>query len=311
MDPEDRTLRVRGQTPWPTRAVGSGRRRGGKSDRLLEPLVWEASQCSPDMVLRQRTEVQMTEKETTDKHLFDSIWESYVKKDQIRYCRMARKLRLDRTLKNIPRPITSILEVGCGAGFAAEYLRKEYEQFTGLDYSQKLVDYAEQHNSSKNTRFICNDIKNFEGSQKFRVILMIGVLHHIADARNVLMNLKSHLEKGGAIVVNEPQNGNPLFKLLRKVRKKVDPKYSSDQIAFSANELKRIFEDCGYKIKLFPQGLLSTPLAETCMLPNFIGMPLAWFAKLIDSIVEDMIPDRILIRLTWNLVVEAREDAAP
>ena len=72
----------------------------------------------------------MTDREAADKRLFDKIAESYVRKDLTTYCRICRKLRLYKTLKNIPKPITTLLEVGCGAGFSADYLRGQYHGST-------------------------------------------------------------------------------------------------------------------------------------------------------------------------------------
>ena len=250
----------------------------------------------------------MTDREAADKRLFDKIAESYVKKDLTTYCRICRKLRLYKTLKNIPKPITTLLEVGCGAGFSADYLRGQYHRFIGLDHSENLIAYAQKYNSSDNTVFICGNIKDLVNCQKFQVILMIGVLHHIPDVQDVLMNLKSYLEPDGLIVVNEPQKGNPLIVFMRKIRKKIDKKYSVDQVEFSEVELSRIFIECGYKTKTFPQGILSTPLAETRILPNFIGIPLALLFRAVDSILEKLISLSVLRKLAWNVVVEARID---
>lgn len=249
----------------------------------------------------------MTNKiESADKQLFDEIAESYVKKDLITYCRISRKLRLNRTLKSISKPIATLLEVGCGAGFTADYLKGQYAQFIGLDYSENLIAYARKYNSSDTAMFFCKNIKDFDSEQKFQVILMIGVLHHIPEVEKVLINLKSHLEPEGVIVANEPQKGNPIFNLMRKIRKKIDPNYSTNQIEFSKTELQRIFTKCGYKVKTFPQGVLSTPLAETKILPGFIGTPLALLFKALDPMLENLISVPILCHLAWNIVVEAK-----
>jgi len=244
--------------------------------------------------------------ESADRELFDNIAHSYVQKDLKPYCRIARRLRLERTLKNIPRPMRALLEGGCGAGFSADYLKGEYIQFVGLDYSQGLIDYAERYNGGKNVLFVCKNITDYTSAEQFDVIFMIGVLHHIPDPAEVLQHLKRLLKPAGVLVVNEPQRGNPLIGLLRRARKFIDPKYSADQVEFSAAEVEDLFRRCGYAVSSFPQGVFSTPLAETRLLPDFVGFPLAVLFKYLDPIVEIMVNLPVLRRVAWNIVVEAR-----
>jgi len=244
--------------------------------------------------------------EEADRQLFDSIAGDYVRKDQTPYCRVARKLRLDRTMKNLPKPMRNLLEVGCGAGFTADYLQGTYQSFTGLDYSENLIAYANAYNASDNSRFVCVNVNDFDSAESFQVILMIGVLHHIPEPAQVLEALKPQLASDGAIVVNEPQRGNPLISLMRKIRKLIDPNYSPDQVEFTEKELISMFESSGYSVRSFPQGVLSTPLAETRLLPNVIGLPLAWLTKLADPVLETLISMPLLRRLAWNVVIEAR-----
>ena len=61
-----------------------------------------------------------------------------LKKDLTLYCRIARKQRLVRSIEGIKKPIRNLLEVGCGAGFSAEYLKGNFINYVGVDYSQKL-----------------------------------------------------------------------------------------------------------------------------------------------------------------------------
>jgi len=246
------------------------------------------------------------DQETKDKRLFEDIADSYVQKDLTSYCRIARKQRLVTSLKNIRQPVGRLLEVGCGAGFTADYLKEKYKLYFGLDYSKNLIAYAERYNSSSHAHFQCINVKDYQASEKFDVILMIGVLHHIPEPEKGLMNLRPLLAEGGSIVVNEPQRGNPVISMLRTIRKKVDVKYSSDQVEFTEDELRAMFKKCGYEVRGFPQGILSTPLAETQFLPSLLGLPLAWLARVVDPVLEFILDYHPLRRLAWNIVIEAR-----
>lgn len=245
-------------------------------------------------------------REYDDKKLFNDIAANYAKKDLTPYCRIARKYRLDRSLKGIQKPINKILEVGCGAGFTVNYLKGKYLNYTGIDYSENLIKFAIKHNNHNHVNFECLNINEYVSQTKFDVVLMIGVLHHIPEPESVIKLLSKILSPQGVIVINEPQAGNPIIGLLRKIRKKIDNNYSSDQVEFTKDEICSIFQNCGYKVETYSQGILSTPLAESRFLPGFIGLPLAWVAITLDPILEKILSILSLKKLTWNIVVHAR-----
>ena len=248
----------------------------------------------------------LNKRESDDKKLFDDIAVNYVKKDLTTYCRVARKLRLVQSLKGIKQPIKKILEVGCGAGFSVEYLKGKFVNYTGVDYSENLIKYAKKHNSNTGVKFECLNINDFNPEFKFDVVLMIGVLHHMSEPEKVIKSLSRILNPDGIIVVNEPQAGNPLIGLLRKIRKNIDDNYSTDQVEFTEDEIYSMFKKCGHETKTFAQGVLSTPLAESRILPGFIGIPLAWIAVILDPILEKFLSILSFKKLTWNIVVHAR-----
>ena len=245
--------------------------------------------------------------ENKDKKLFNKIAHDYVKKDLVSYCRIARKIRLTQSLKGISKPINKLLEVGCGAGFSANYLNKNYINYLGVDYSKNLIKFANQYNISKNVTFECSNIMNFSSNTKFDVILMIGVLHHMPDPEKVILSLNKNLSDQGVLVVNEPQAGNPFIGFLRSIRKKIDKNYSSDQVEFTNEELCNIFIKCGYKVKSYSQGIFSTPLAETRILPNFVGVPLALISVLLDPFLEKILSILNLKKFTWNIVIHGKK----
>lgn len=245
-------------------------------------------------------------REEIDKELFNEIATNYIKKDLISYCRIARKQRLIRSLSGIQKPINNILEIGCGAGFTTDYLQNKYTKYTGIDYSENLINYAIHHNSSTNVKFKCINLKEFYSNEKYDVILMIGVLHHIPEPETAIKSLNKLLAPDGVIVINEPQRGNPVIGLLRKLRKRIDSNYSTDQVEFSENEIRSIFITNGYEATSYSQGILSTPFAESRILPKIIGTPLVWIAVFLDPALEKLFSIPILKKLTWNIVVQAK-----
>lgn len=249
----------------------------------------------------------MTKKISTesDRH-FDTIAADFVKKDLVPYCRIMRKLRLMQTLKHVDTPVGAVLEIGCGGGFAARYLRGQYRSYTGLDYARGLVAYAQHHNRDDRTLFLEKDVRRFDTADRYDVIFMIGVIHHLVDAKEILRHLRKFLKPDGVLIANEPHRGNPVIYLLRLLRTYIDPDYPKEQAFYLESELRQLFIDSGYAIRSFPQGVLSTPLAETRFLPAAIGTPLARLLKFIDPLLDRLISVPVLRRLSWNVVVEGR-----
>jgi SAM-dependent methyltransferase len=241
-----------------------------------------------------------------DRALFDRIAASYAQKDLRESSRGPRQQRLHQTVKTLGGRLGHVLEVGCGAGFSARYIDGWYDSYTGVDYSSELIRYARQHNGGAGREFVCTDIGDFAPTRRFDVILMVGVLHHIPDAAGALEKLRGLLTGGGAVVVNEPQRGNPAISALRWIRKRVDRDYSSDQVEFSEPELTGLFEEAGYTVESFPQGILSTPFAEARPLPERLSRALSRVATAIDPALERFMTGTFARQLAWNVVVVGR-----
>ena len=168
--------------------------------------------------------------EARDRELFDAVAEAYARKDTIPSSRIARRHRLLQTIRAIPLPANPrLLEVGCGAGFSAPYLRGKFQTFWGIDYAEKLIDYAKQHNAGPGVTFSTANIKDLSTDDQFDVIFMIGVLHHIDDMPQAVEQMVRLLNPGGWLVANEPHPANPLNSAARKMRKKIDTRYSEEQ----------------------------------------------------------------------------------
>ena len=243
-----------------------------------------------------------------DRALFNDIACDYFKKDLFAPSAIARKFRLEQTLKLAnSQSYKKILEVGCGGGFTAHYLKNYYSEYTGIDYSEKMIAYARSHSDIfPGVSFLSLDIKDLEAHYNdFDMVLMIGVLHHMENMAQALIKLRSHLKPGGLLVINEPQSGNPLISLLRRWRKRLDPSYSTDQRELSSKTLLKTISDAGYvNIQMHPQGFFSTPFAEVMLRPEILMMPLSILACKMDYLLEKYFT-RYLTRLSWNLVLTA------
>jgi len=238
---------------------------------------------------------------------FDAIAEKYVKKDMYPPSRAARKLRVRQTVSGIKNSgMPDILEVGCGAGYGAEYLRGRYRTFTGIDFSKGLIDLAESIHRYPDAAFLREDLYRYHPGRKFDLIVIIGVLHHMEDIPRSLNLCRDLLKPGGTIAVNEPQDANPLVRRVRKLRAKYDSTYSPDQEQLDRKELARLFREAGFTgITRRPQGFFSTPFAEVMLKPSFVFLPLSMAGCLLDRFLERVFGG-FLQGLSWNIIVQGR-----
>lgn len=247
-------------------------------------------------------------RERRDQRLFEEIAAVYCRKDLLPASRLARRHRLRQSLAAIP-PLTrpEVLEVGCGAGFAAAYLAGYYGAYVGIDYAASFIAYARQHHQGPGVTFEVSNVKTYQSPRRFDVVFMIGVLHHIDHLEEALPAMLTLLKPGGWLIANEPHPGNPLIRLARVVRKRLDPNYAREQQELAAAELHRLYRQAGLvEIRLLPQGFLSTPFAEVTLQPQALMQRLAALACALDAGLERRL-GRLLQPLTWNVIAAGRK----
>ncbi len=114
-----------------------------------------------------------------DPRLFDSIAAEYCRKDLLPASRRARRHRFECTLCRLPLSEWSrVLEIGCGAWFAATYLADRFGTYVGIDRSEKLIELARTYNARSGVTFHTTSIEDFRAGERFDLVFMIGVLHH-------------------------------------------------------------------------------------------------------------------------------------
>ncbi|HSN53895.1 MAG TPA: class I SAM-dependent methyltransferase [Candidatus Sulfomarinibacteraceae bacterium] len=247
-------------------------------------------------------------RQEADREHFDSIAETYARKDLRASSRCARRRRLESTLARVPMEESwRILEVGCGAGFAAAYLEGRYSSYVGIDQSGRLIEIAGSLNGRHDVEFIATDIEQLAMAGDFDLAFMIGVLHHLTNRESALAKIIGLLRPGAYIAVNEPQPANFAIRAARRLRARIDRSYSDDQDQIPHEELVRTLEGAGLiDVTVWPQGLLSTPFAEVPIGPQLITAGIAHLACRVDVAIEAGAP-RLLSRFSWNLIAVGRK----
>lgn len=98
-----------------------------------------------------------------------------------------------------------VIDVGCGTGLSSEFLlesdlNEQIESITLLDTSEKMLHYAGQKAEGwKKAHHLKNgyisDVKD-----KFDLVLVCSVLHHIPDLKDFLRNIDRILNPGGVFL---------------------------------------------------------------------------------------------------------------
>ena len=242
-------------------------------------------------------------REARDRRHFDSIASGLAAKDLAPSSRPARRRRVEQTIAAVPvAHFERVLEVGCGAGFGAEYLQGRFRAYIGIDHSRRLIDVAVENNTVEGVDFEVTSIDDFDPPWRFDLIFMIGVLHHLENPAGSREIMAQWLEPGGYLLANEPQPANPLVRAARRTRARFDRSYSSEQEEIGAAQLRAFFDGAGLEeISITPQGFVSTPFAELALKPYALMAPLARFACALDDLLERRSASWFS-GLSWNLI---------
>jgi SAM-dependent methyltransferase len=135
---------------------------------------------------------------------------------------LARRDTLSHLTRDIIKPAAreSVLDLGCGPGTLCPYL--DGTRYQGVDINPDHVTAAIE--KFPNFHFRCSDAGSFLATteDKFDLILLIGLLHHLDDAQVVGVMEGCHrvLTEKGRIITLDPvfeERQNPIAYLLARL----------------------------------------------------------------------------------------------
>jgi ubiquinone/menaquinone biosynthesis C-methylase UbiE len=101
-------------------------------------------------------------------------------------------------------PEMDVLEIGVGSGSHAGLMAPFARSFTGIDLTEYAVKCASERlrQAGLNSRIVCMDAEKMEfPDRSFDFIWSWGVIHHSADTRRVLSEMRRVLRPGGRAVI--------------------------------------------------------------------------------------------------------------
>lgn len=289
-------LSCTGQSP--RRRLGSSSS-GDKEGAAATRRGRHAGEAAPDSV------------EGRDSDLFDDIAPKYVRlhgtpssRAALRYLR----LRALRPLLHKGSRVGVLLDAGCGIAPTVDYLDGWYDRYIGVDHSKSHIDVAARaFGHRKDVHLLTANIKNVPLPDRTAdVVLAVEALHHMTDLPSVMRSLRRLAKPAAHFIAMEPQRGNLVVQALRAVRKRVDRAYSSDQVAFSGEQLEALLADAGlHSIDSEYVGLISPVFAQIAPRPQFLFRALSAAAIAIDECSEPLMR-RAGRWLGWYIVLRAR-----
>ena len=92
-----------------------------------------------------------------------------------------------------------ILDLGCGDGRYSEIIH-DYEYYQGVDFSHSFIEECKKR---KEKNFICADVVDYTSTEKFNIVLLIGVITYLEDVavRKLCSNVHKMLTDEGLLIL--------------------------------------------------------------------------------------------------------------
>jgi len=127
-------------------------------------------------------------------------------RNRIEYERSIRDFQLALLQAGIDLEGKRVLEIGVGNGFYTEFCAKDADFYCAVDITDVL--FPELSKRFPHVTFVKADVRNLRLEWEFDVILMIEVLQHIVnekDLASAMVSIKYCLAKGGTLIIGPVQ----------------------------------------------------------------------------------------------------------
>jgi len=129
-------------------------------------------------------------------------------------------IRLQKTL-NLLEDIDNkkICDLGCGTGELIPFILKKNGNYTGIDFSEKMLDVIkskyqkEIHN--KKVDLLLTDFKNMDETHKYDILIGLGFIEYFDEPKEIVKKLYNIISNEGRLILSFPNVNSLDFLVIR------------------------------------------------------------------------------------------------
>jgi 2-polyprenyl-3-methyl-5-hydroxy-6-metoxy-1,4-benzoquinol methylase len=112
-------------------------------------------------------------------------------------------------IKHLPKTgNTTLVEMGCGAGFLLKRLKDYGVEVSGIEPGKKAVEFARRINGIRDIE--CCMLEDIEETDRlYDAVILIQTFEHFADPLNSLLTIRGLLKRGGLLFIEVPNYYSP------------------------------------------------------------------------------------------------------
>ena len=173
---------------------------------------------------------------------------------------------------------STVLDVGCGAGYIGNLLKGKKCNVYGIDLDEKSLEVAMKYGAYKDAKcFSATKIDDkqieilFNKKIKFDYVIFADVLEHLKDPGKVLLNASSILKPDGEILASVPNIAH-----LDIIKGLMDRKFNYNKIGILDNTHLRFFTESSFvemidsMNKIYESSFSLKKIGQTINYPDYI-----------------------------------------
>lgn len=130
-----------------------------------------------------------------------------------------------------------ILDVGTGTGILIPYLidrAGERGEITAVDFSEKMIEIAQQKNKYDNVTFICEDVLEVDlPNNYYDFTICYSVFPHFRKKKSAIRTIGTYLKDGGRFVICHSQSREKINSVHKRVSGAVADDYLPEMSAIN------------------------------------------------------------------------------
>lgn len=166
----------------------------------------------------------------------------------------------------------TVLDIGCGLGDLLSVFQENDWQCTGIEFNEFAANYAR---TSFNLNIVNKSIYEFDGTDKYDLIMLWGVLEHFYDPSKILKKISELLKDDGILVLEVPSGDSMLVRYFEQNPQSVDRIIEGDRhiMLFSVRGFTEMTQTAGFEPMAIKSNGLDITTFNRLMLNNTLTLP--------------------------------------